>query len=99
MEQIITKEGILGELCKRDFYTFVREFWSEADTSTPIWNWHMKVIADSIQEVGDRVLKGLPKKSDAIYNIAPGTSKSMIISVLFPAWLFAVNPKDRKSVV
>lgn len=85
----------LAELCKRDFYTFVQNFWSCADTSTPVWNWHMKVLADEAQLLAETLLSGKPKEYDLLFNCPPGTSKSMILSVLFPAWLFARKPSIR----
>lgn len=86
---------VKAELCKRDFPYFCREFWQEADTSIPVWNWHMDYIAEELQKVAQRVFDGEKKESDFIINCPPGTSKSMIVSILFPAWCFAVNPKIR----
>lgn len=33
-----------------------------------------------------RVAKGLPKEYDLIINVPPGTSKTAIVSIMFPAW-------------
>ena len=82
-----------AEKCRRNFYYFIQEFWEQADTSTPVWNWHIEYLANQLQEDAELLLTGKPKKNDLIINCPPGTSKSMIASVLFPAWLLIRNPK------
>lgn len=84
-----------AEKCKRSFYYFIKEFWTEADTSNPVWNWHIEYLSNTIQEDVDLLLNNKPKKNDVIINCPPGTSKSMIISVLLPAWILAKKPSTR----
>jgi hypothetical protein len=91
----INIDELKAELCRRKFYYFIQEFWTEADTSTPIWNWHIEYLANELQKDVERVLRGEEKLQDIIVNCPPGTSKSMIISVLLPAWVFAVKPSTR----
>lgn len=94
-DNLVTIEGLQAEICKRSFWTFIQEFWTSADTSEPTFNWHMKYLADELQKAGEQIIKRLPKKEDVIINIAPGTSKSMITSVLWPAWLWINDPTLR----
>lgn len=82
-----------AEKCRRNFYYFIQEFWEQSDTSTPVWNWHIEYLANQLQEDAELLLTGKQKKNDIIINCPPGTSKSMVTSVLFPAWLLIRNPK------
>lgn len=86
---------VLGEKAKRDFKFFCRTFWEHADTSAPIWNWHMDYLCDLAQAQCTTIIHRTPKLPDLIINLPPGTSKSMIFSVLLPAWLLANRPRTR----
>ena len=93
-EREINIAQLKAEKCRRSFWYFVQEFWKEADPSEPVWNWHMKEIADHLQNLNSMHKKGqeIILRKDTIINISPGTSKSMIVSVLFPAWLWIDRP-------
>lgn len=80
------------ELCRKSLYKFVCEFWDEVVTNPMVDNWHIKYICDEVQQVADKVLKGEPKDHNLIINICPGTSKSTIISIMTPAWIWANDP-------
>jgi hypothetical protein len=83
-------------LCRQSFWKFCQEFWSEvpgAGVMAP--NWHMKLIARELQNVAERVFKSEPALYDEVFNISPGTSKSTICSILFPAWTWTRMPEAR----
>src|SRR5690606_9375662 len=61
----------------------------------PVWNWHIEYLCGRLQEYGMRVVRREPKLSDLIINIPPGTSKSTIATVMFPAWLWTADPTIR----
>jgi len=83
-------------ICQDRLSEFVREFWSEIPGAGKlIWNWHMDVLCDELQTVAERLIAGLPKEHDTVFNISPGTSKSSICSILFPAWLWTRMPHAR----
>lgn len=92
---LIELHTLKAEKCRRDFSYFCKEMWESADTSTPIWNWHMDYFCQVAQNNCMRVIRGEIKKNDLIINCPPSTSKSMIFSVLLPAWLLAVKPSIR----
>lgn len=81
-----------AELCKKDFYYFVQEFWEVIINEKAIWNWHIEYLCKELQQIGLRVARREKKENDVIINIPPGTSKSTITSILFPAWLWIVDP-------
>lgn len=55
-------------------------------------NWHAKYLCDILQEEAERVLAAKPREKDIIINIAPRSSKSMIITVIWPVWCWTLNP-------
>ena len=92
----ITATSIERELCKRSFYFFVQYFWDTIIAEKPIWNWHIKYLCDELQIVGEGVAKRQPKLYDYyIFNVPPGSSKSTIISEMYPLWCWAIDPTQR----
>lgn len=55
-------------------------------------NWHAKFLCDVLQEETQRVLDKKPREKDIIVNIPPRSSKSMIISVIWPVWMWTIDP-------
>jgi len=86
---------IHAEECRRDFFTFVQAFWGEIIHEEPVYNWHIPYLCTQLQKVAERVIAGKPKKNDMCINIPPGTTKSTICTVMFPAWVWIMrNPED-----
>lgn len=81
---------------EESFTHFVREFWEEVPGAGKVqWNWHLDVLIEELQFVAERVFLGLPKLYDVVFNVSPGTSKSTICSILFPAWVWTRFPQGR----
>lgn len=78
---------IEAEYCRRSFEFFVKRAWEHIDPAPLVWGEHMSAICTHLQKMGEGKLRKL------IITIAPGHAKSMIVSVLFPAWMWARNPK------
>lgn len=97
---------INGVLAKLSFAEFVRQAWHVVEPSTHLdWNWHHQLICDTLQamfhawqdarsEKGKdkrvRKFKGHPK--NAVFNLPPGSLKSRIIAVCYPAWCWLSEP-------
>ena len=81
-----------AELCRRSFYRFVKSFWGVIIQEEPVWNWHIEYMCEELQDLAYYIVNRLPKPYDIIINIPPGTSKSTIVSVMFPAWIWAKAP-------
>ena len=81
-----------ASICKDSFYDFVKTFWSTIIPEKPVWNWHIKLLCDELQEIAERVFLRQPKEYDLIINISPGSTKSTICSVMYPAWMWTVDP-------
>lgn len=80
--------GIKAELCKKSFYIFFKEFWSISVPAEFEDNWHIRYICDELQQIGETLIEGKVKLHDLIINVPPGSTKSTIASVMFPAWLW-----------
>ena len=92
----IDENELIASLCRDSFVEFVKEFWScTPGAGKLVWNWHMDVFCSELQTVAERVFKGQRKKYDVVCNVSPGTSKSTIWSILFPAWIWTRMPTAR----
>lgn len=79
------------ELAERSFYEFVKQAWHVVEPDTEYRdNWHVKAICDHLQEVshGTRIKK-------LLVNVPPGTMKSLLTSVFWPAWVWTTKPEKR----
>lgn len=77
-------------------YFFVRHFWNTVIAEEPVWNWHIKVICDELQAIGERVKDRQPKEYDYyIINVPPGSSKSTIASEMYPVWCWTIDATQR----
>jgi predicted phage terminase large subunit-like protein len=83
---------LMASLCRDSLYDFVLEFWNVLEPQPFQNNWHVKYLCDEIQTVAERVIRGEPKKYDLIINISPGTTKTTIVSIMLPAWLWTRMP-------
>lgn len=84
-----------AEVCKDDFYQFVKSFWSVIIPDKPVYNWHIEFLCKELQLVGSLVVKRMPKIYDLVINIPPGSTKSTIATVMFPVWLWVQDPSIR----
>lgn len=92
------KNAVVKEYCTRSFYSFFKYFWKQVEVSEYEDNWHIKMVCDELQarfelyknnEQNQEVLR------DLIFNLPPGCSKSLMISVFFPAWIWLVKPETK----
>ena len=83
---------LVRSICRESFYDFVKEFWDVVIPEDPIWNWHIQFLCTELQRVAERVFQMKPKKHDLIINISPGSTKSTVCSVMFPAWTWTRMP-------
>lgn len=68
-------------LCALSLADFVRLSWHVLEPATPImWGWAVQSMCDHLEAVTDGRIKRL------LINVPPGTMKSLLVSVLWPAW-------------
>ncbi|HEV2816152.1 MAG TPA: hypothetical protein VGW40_02875 [Allosphingosinicella sp.] len=84
---------------RRTLYTrrlkeFVKACWSIIDPDPFIDNWHIDALCAHLEAAA--LPLGHPDRiTRLLINIPPGTAKSLIVSVIFPAWLWARDPSIR----
>lgn len=91
----IDEIALEASLCRDSFFDFVVRFWDTVIPEEPIWNWHIEELCKILQEAAERVFKNEDRKEDIIINIPPGTTKSTICSIMFPAWVWTRMPSAR----
>jgi predicted phage terminase large subunit-like protein len=92
---ILQEEQLLASIVKESFYEFVKEFWNTIIHEEPYFNWHIEYLCNELQEVAERVFKGIPKQHNLIINVPPGSTKSTICSQMFPAWVWTRMPSAK----
>lgn len=73
-------------LYSRRLKQFVKAFWPVIDSAPFVDNWHVDAICDHLEAIADGRINRL------LVNVPPGTAKSVIVSVMFPAWMWARDP-------
>lgn len=76
----------MRDLLMGDLFLFLQYFWDEYSQDAFKPNWHIKYICQTIQRAAERVAEGLPKEHDIIINVPPGSTKTAIVSIMFPLW-------------
>lgn len=83
-------EAIEAELCRRSLKRFVFKAWTILEPSTPlVWNWHLDLLCEELEAVTRGECRRL------IINVPPGTMKSLLVSVFWPAWEWTRDPQLR----
>ena len=65
---------------------FVEYFWPEVSNDEFKNNWHIGYLCEELEKIAYRASENLPREYDLIVNIPPGTTKTIICSIMFPAW-------------
>lgn len=91
----VDENELIGSICKESFYEFLVEFWDIVVQEPLVKNWHIKYLCDELQLIAERVFDGLPKLYDLVINISPGSTKSTIGSIMYPAWIWTRKPSAR----
>lgn len=80
----LSRDDILAverELCKRSLATFAKRAWHILEPSTPLkWGWALDAICEHLGAVTDGRISRL------LMNVPPGTMKSLLTAVIWPAW-------------
>lgn len=86
----LSREAVEGELCRRALRRFVRQVWRTIEPASPfIDGWHIDAICEHLEAVTAGSIR------DLLINVPPGTGKSLLVSVLWPAWEWATSPSLR----
>lgn len=72
------------------FHEFIKQAWPAIEGGIAfVDSWHIRAIAEHLEACYRRDIKKL------LINIPPRTSKSTIVSVMFPAWVWLHNPEEK----
>lgn len=78
------------KLSEKSFIHFFRAAWPILEPNAPLLNnWHQECIAEYLQATLTGDIKRL------IINVPPRYSKSLMVTVMFPAWCWINNPSLR----
>jgi predicted phage terminase large subunit-like protein len=92
----LLKFALEKKLCEMSFYEFFQAAWIVVEPAVPLsTNWHHKYICDLLQEECERVIAQKPKTKDVIINVPFRSTKSLIVTVMFPVWAWIRSPKLR----
>ncbi|MFN7611306.1 MAG: hypothetical protein ACK5QX_10290, partial [bacterium] len=73
--------AIEREACSRSLSTFIRRAWAVLEPGQPyVHGWHIDAMAEHLEAVTAGQITRL------LINIPPGTMKSLMTGVLWPAW-------------
>jgi hypothetical protein len=82
------------ERCKT-LVGFIREAWHHIPALanvTYIHGWHVDVIALHLEAITSGKLLEMGKQNRLLCNVPPGTMKSLLVSVFWPAWAWTQDP-------
>ncbi len=77
---------IQRELNNRSLYTFLQWAWPEISGQPFISNWHLPYLCEELEIIAYQVGDRRKKLYDLLINIPPGTTKTILCSIVFPAW-------------
>jgi predicted phage terminase large subunit-like protein len=75
-------------LCERDLSVFCTEAWRHVETAALNWSWHHVQVSKALQATTHRHIKRLA------INMPPRHTKSSIVAVLWPGWVWASDPTE-----
>jgi predicted phage terminase large subunit-like protein len=80
----LTNEDLLNverELCSRSLAEFAKRAWPVLEPSAKLkWGWALDAICQHLEAVTDGRIKRL------LMNVPPGSMKSLLVGVIWPAW-------------
>lgn len=85
-------EDVKAQMCRNSLFFFFKEFWEVIIPDQLNLNWHIEFLCDELQSIAEGVINGDKINDDLVCNICPGTTKSTIASIIFPAWLWTRKP-------
>lgn len=91
VDPVAAKKLLEREACERSLYYFVQNAWEWFDPQPFCGGWHLEALCDHLEAVTRGEIKRL------LVNVPPGTSKSSIVSVCWPAWTWAQREIDHLS--
>jgi len=86
---------VVADECKKSFFFFLKTFWSVIIPEEPVYNWHIPYLCNELQTASKNIVERKRKLYDIVINIPPGSTKSTIVTVMWPAWLWTQDASLR----
>jgi predicted phage terminase large subunit-like protein len=83
---------VTRELNNQSLYDFLLYFWPVVSQQAFKGNWHIPYLCKELEQIAARVGDRKPKEYDTIINVPPGSTKTIICSIIFPAWCWTKWP-------
>lgn len=78
--------------CENSLAEFTKQAWHIIEPGTPLmWNWHLDAVCGYLEATMDKRVH----ITRLIINVPPGSLKSILVSVMYPAWMWIKNPDKR----
>lgn len=74
------------ELNNRSLYNFLQWAWPEISNHEFIPNWHIEYLCKELEKIAYRVGSHKVKLYDLLINVPPGSTKTILCSIVFPVW-------------
>lgn len=89
-EEARLEEELNRRLCTRSLYHFTKQFWHLIEPGTKfVDGWHIRAICDFLERATEfEIQRG-------IVNMPPRHMKSILVSVMWPAWVWIRYPERR----
>jgi predicted phage terminase large subunit-like protein len=83
-----------------NYYTFFQWCWPIISKEKLILNWHIAEIANILQKIGLCLIeRKRPEFLKYLFSVPPGSTKSSLISQVWPVWLWLWDPSIKILVV
>jgi hypothetical protein len=76
----------------RSLAGFVKEAWAILEPTTPlVWSWHLDAICAHLEAITFGTFLKMGLRNRLLINVPPGSSKSMLVSVMWQAWEWSLG--------
>jgi predicted phage terminase large subunit-like protein len=75
--------------CTHSFRAFVRAAWRHVEPRPLVWGWHLEAMIEALESVTRGQIRRL------VINVPPGSSKTLLVQVLWPAWEWICDQHPR----
>lgn len=89
--QLMNRQEIRSFLrAELSLYAFLKQAWTWIEGGTPfVGSWHISAIAEHLEACYRREIRNL------MIHVPPRSSKTSLISIAFPAWVWIHNPQEK----
>ncbi len=92
MGVVLKTDRLKASILRDDYKEYVQWAWPLVVAEPLVWNWHMDEICERVQEKVMRRIRHQPAFNDLLINICPGSSKSLLTSVMLNGWAWTIDP-------